>query len=301
MVNYFDDFPHVDLEDMAVRSQVVMEEALRTMAWGIAEETKKRTPRRQGSSWCLAYRVPRTGCGVVRNKEDRVTALENTIEDMEVLRDFPPGPVKHRALMHRGARNVAPEIRQALRLSANLLRSAPPRRLDAVNQEAPCLAFTDGAYEDGRASCGAAVFSPRLEKPLAFGFEVPEEVVAEWHGFGHEHVVAQAEMMPIVIVKQQFAQLLRGARVLDFIDNEGVKEALVAGVTKSEGCRKMLVEAMIQDANNNSLNWYTRIPSPSNVADAPSRLRWDILNEMLDYVRVTAEFDYSKWGIIRVV
>ena len=128
-----------------------------------------------------------------------------------------------------------------------------------MNQEPPCLVFTDGAYEDGAATCGAVMFSPRLKKPLAFGFEVPDTVVAEWHGFGHEHVIAQAEMMPIVIVKQRFAQLLRGARVLYFIDNEGGKEALVAGVTKSEGCRKMLVEAMIQDANNNSLKSHHQV------------------------------------------
>lgn len=191
------------------------------------------------------------------------------------------GPVKQRALMGKGVKGVTKEIRQALRLSANLLGTAPPRRLEALNHEPPCLVFTDGAYESGIASCGAVVFSPRLAKPIAFGLVVPEEVVSEWHGFGHEHVIAQAEVMPIVVIKRQFAQLLRGARGLFFIDDEGVKEALVAGVTKSEACRKMLVEAMIQDANNNSLNWYTRTPSPSNIADAPSRLRWDILDEMV--------------------
>ena len=108
-------------------------------------------------------------------------------------------------------------------------------------------------------------------------------------------------MLPIVVVKSQFPQLLRGARALFFIDNDGVKEAFVAGATKSEACRKMLVEAMILDAGNNSLNWYTRIPSPSNIADPPSTLRWDVLDEMIDYLKVTAEYDYKKWGRSRVV
>ena len=31
VVNYFDDFPHVDVEQVVVRSQVVMEEAMRTL------------------------------------------------------------------------------------------------------------------------------------------------------------------------------------------------------------------------------------------------------------------------------
>ena len=63
----------------------------------------------------------------------------------------------------------------------------------------------------------------------------------------------------------------------------------------------MLVEAMVRDASNNSLNWYTRIASPSNIADAPSRLRWDELSGMIDYVKVNAEFDYAEWGRVRVV
>ena len=44
VVNYFDDFPHVDVDSMAVKLQVVMEEAMRTLGWGIAEESKKRLP-----------------------------------------------------------------------------------------------------------------------------------------------------------------------------------------------------------------------------------------------------------------
>ena len=195
--------------------------------------------------------------------------------------------------MSRSVRGVTSEIRKALQLSANLLRTAPPRRLEAVNNEIPCLIFTDGAFESGTASCGAVVLSPRTDSPLAFGFKVPPKIVVEWQGFGHEHVIAQAEMLPIVIIKRHFPQLLRGARVLFFIDNEGVKEALVAGATKSEACRKMLTEAVIQDANNNSLNWYTRVPSPSNTIEAEVGL--------LDYVKVEVDLDYERWGQIRVV
>ena len=262
VVNYFDDFPHVDLERMVVRSQVVMEEAFRVLGWGIAEEAKKRTPparRLVVLGVVIDLNQSQDGVVVVRNKDERVDELEATITEVESLGVFPPataakvygrlnfaeaqcsgrwlapllGPVKQRALMARTVRGVTREIREALQTSAELLRQAPPRRLEAVNGEEPCLVFTDGAYEDGVATCGAVLISPRLERAIAFGFKIQDEIVADWHGYGHEHVIAQAEMLPIVIVKCQFAPLLKGARVLYFIDNEGVKEALVAGVTKS--------------------------------------------------------------------
>ena len=44
--------------------------------------------------------------------------------------------------------------------------------------------------------------------------------------------------------------MLRGSRVLFFIDNEGMKEAFVSGTTESKASRTktMLVEAMIQES-----------------------------------------------------
>ena len=103
-------------------------------------------------------------------------------------------------------------------------------------------------------------------------------------------------MMPVVICKQQFEHLFRRARVLFFIDNDGVKEAFVAGTTGSKASRRMLVEAMVQDACNDSLTWYARIPSPSNIADAPSRLNWQELDRMIVYDYVKVDLDYDRWG-----
>ena len=103
-------------------------------------------------------------------------------------------------------------------------------------------------------------------------------------------------MMPVVICKRQFRHLLRGARAIYLIDNEGVQEAFVSGSTKSKASRVMLVEAMFQDAQNDSLTWYTRVPSPSNIADAPSRLKWEELAEMIDCDIVQVELDYKLRG-----
>ena len=249
---------------------------------------------------------------LVKNKAERVDGLESAIVDMKDLNTFPPAtaakvygrlnfaeaqcsgrwlapimePAKRRAMMTKAVRHVTSEIEEALGLAAKLLRSAPPRRLDVLGKEPPCLVFTDGAYEQGVASCGAVIFSPKLARPLAFGFTVPEWIVDTWRAHGHEQVITQAELLPVVVVKKDFKEVTQGARVLYFIDNEGVKEALVTGVTKSIASRTMLVEAMLQDAYANSLNWYSKVPSPSNVADAPSRLKWKEVYETIDCVRV---------------
>lgn len=71
-----------------MKSQVVMEEALRVLGWVIADEVKKRTPpsrRFVVLGVVVALTQSQEGVVVVRNKEDRVTELGATINEMESL------------------------------------------------------------------------------------------------------------------------------------------------------------------------------------------------------------------------
>ena len=87
-------------------------------------------------------------------------------------------------------------------------------------------------------------------------------------------------MDPVLMVKRAARWLLKHARVIYFIDNEGVKEALVKGCSPALASRDMLVEVAKQEMWNNSLSWYARVPSPSNIADGVSRLEF---KEILSY------------------
>eukprot|EP00971_Amphidinium_carterae_P126107 2498176-Amphidinium_carterae.3 len=66
----------------------------------------------------------------------------------------------------------------------------------------------------------------------------------------------QAELTPTNRIQPYLSiaarELLREAKVIYFIDNEGVKESLASGSTRTLASKTL--------------------PSPSNIADAPSRL-----------------------------
>ena len=155
VVNYFDDFPHIDIEAMAVKSQVVMEEAMRTLGWGIAEEPKKRIPpSKKFVVLGVVIDLSQVGEGavVVRNKPERADELDVTIEEIRRLKSFPPSmaakvygrlnfaeaqcsgrwlapilePVKQRALMGRVVKHVTPEISTALALGGRLTEDSSP-------------------------------------------------------------------------------------------------------------------------------------------------------------------------------
>ena len=197
-------------------------------------------------------------------------------------------PVKRRALMPANVKWITEELVRSLKLCHQLMVKAPTRRISAVSTESPCL-------EPMR--IGVVIFSGRLEKPLVMSFKIPSHILDLWKKDGQEQLIAQVELMPIVVVKRQ-RHLIGSTRVIYFVDNEGVKEALVSGVTKSPASKTMLHECMIQDSTLNNLSWYTRIPSPSNIADAPSRMRLEEIAEFFQFELVEPVLDYMNWGRI---
>lgn len=267
-----------------------------------------------------------TSSGVVKvsNKPGRATEMEEVLVDVKKSGEFSPAmaakvqgrmmfaeaqccgrwlapvlePVKARSLMPSSVKWADEAIIHALSLCSRLLRESPCRRIGAVNVEPPCIVFTDGAYEDGVATAGAIVISPRASQAYVLSFQVPAELTDHWKRDGHEQVISQAELLPILLVKKQMRWALQDARVLYFIDNEGVKEALISGTTRSQASRDMLVECMIEDSQSNSLPWYARIASPSNLADAPSRLSLSEVEALFEVVKIEPVLNYRQWGKI---
>ncbi len=72
----------------------------------------------------------------------------------------------------------------------------------------------------------------------------------------------------------------------------------MAGTTKSKASRDMLIQCMVEDSRNDSLPWYARVLSPSNIADGPSRFCTDEIEALFPFDLVQPEFDYEEWGKI---
>ena len=165
---------------------------------------------------------------VVKNKPERIGELRETIKEAKETRTFSSAmaarvqgrllyaeaqcsgrwltpllePVKARALMPRTVRWLSPQIREALDACVLAMERAPDREIDLVCRAPPCLVFTDGAFEAG-ANCGAVVLSPRHRQAFVMGFQAPQDILAEWQKDGAKQVIAQAEMLPIALVKKQ--------------------------------------------------------------------------------------------------
>jgi len=142
------------------------------------------------------------------------------------------------------------------------------------------LLFVDGSADPApdlasgfRAGVGACALDPCLKKYAYFGAEVPQRILKHWTADGAKHVIAQAELLPILLSRRCFPDLLEGRPVICMVDNESARSAMIRG---SSGNRFSLeiVDAVIEhDMKDHSMVWYARVPSASNLADAPSRGR----------------------------
>ena len=138
---------------------------------------------------------------------------------------------------------------------------------------------------------GAVLFSPKLSQPQAFGLAVPEWIVASWKVAGASaQTIAQAELAPALLARLTWPDALRNAEVVHYIDNEGSKFSLIKGYSPSLTCARLLGDIWHEEARLGSLSWFERVPSPSNVADDPSRLVFT--NPMFRYVQACVP---SSW------
>jgi len=139
--------------------------------------------------------------------------------------------------------------------------------LDGAVDPDPC---TESGFKGGIGGC---LLDPSSRSYTYVGCFVPQAFLRKWGSTGAKQVIAQGEFLPALVARCLFSKELAGKPVLCFIDNESARNALIKG---SSPCALSaeIVEAVInQDLVDQALLWYSRVPSPSNLADDPSRGR----------------------------
>ena len=101
---------------------------------------------------------------------------------------------------------------------------------------------------------------------------VDPAVVEEWkRADNSQKVIHQAELLPTLAAVHIWKEELRGRRWIAFIDNDGARAALIGGTSRSRVSAGMVGAFWREAAAASSFPWLERVPSPSNVADPPSR------------------------------
>ena len=103
-----------------------------------------------------------------------------------------------------------------------------------------------------------------------FACRVPEPLVTEWF-LSYKHIIGLVEMYAVLVALETWDSWICGERILIFVDNWPVVDALVKGTSGQATWRDMLMAFERIDERQQTLHWVCRVPSSSNPADPPSR------------------------------
>ena len=170
------------------------------------------------------------------------------------------GPVNH-------------ELSSALTQLCRHLDIAPPRTITSKHQ-VPIMMFSDGAFEqqpgeEAVASVGAVLLDPVDRTYQFFKFTLSQRMVSALGATGNP--IHQVELLPILIAVRIWRSRLFKRPFLSFVDNEGAKAAMISGYSEHELSARIINLCHDELAELGASGWFDRVPSPANIADAPSR------------------------------
>ena len=161
------------------------------------------------------------------------------------------------------------------------VKASAPRRIPLLTELAPIVLLTDAAYECEKATFGAVIFDPVSMAMQFFGGTFAAQTVSDWRtdirlrsGKAEEkdeQVICQAELAVIPLAIATWSSLVKSREILVFIDNNPACDALVHGISGSHASSEMVKTTRLMCARLACAPWFDRVPSPSNLADDPSR------------------------------
>ena len=92
-----------------------------------------------------------------------------------------------------------------------------------------------------------------------------------------ETVIFECEMIAVSIALDLWKSELSNAGVVTFVDNDSARDSIISAKTSSAAAKIILRKILVDEENLGLDLWIARVPSPSNIADLPSRREVDLL------------------------
>lgn len=165
-----------------------------------------------------------------------------------------------------------------LRTFRNCLVSCRPREITPL-WDVPFLVFTDASFnpDDEAWPCGlgGVLVDNRGCQLSSFSVSLlPTDLLAL--GYPEKStVIFEAELLALLVALIVWRKQLRQRPCVAYIDNNSTRDVSISGSARTEPGRSLVAQLLEAEDVGGILAWYTRVPSSSNIADAPSRGKRD--------------------------
>ena len=84
-------------------------------------------------------------------------------------------------------------------------------------------------------------------------------------------VIFEAELLALVLCVKLWRKMLRNRPCVMYVDNNGTRDVAISGSARTWPGSSLVAALLKQEDAACLTAWYARVPSSSNIADAPSR------------------------------
>ena len=154
--------------------------------------------------------------------------------------------------------------------------NAPPLKLTPASLSTWVL-FTDGACEGEErnvGSIGAVLFNPHGKCVLTFGALVPSQIM-RFLGEQSLNPIYELEFMPVLVAFQLWSGLWTSSAVVCYLDNDAARSAFIRAYGATSHANTLISAFLEKELECQGKLWVGRVPTSSNIADAPSCLEFD--------------------------
>ena len=299
---FFDDYVVFAQDPHARNTEAAVELLFKLLGWNFAIDGDKATSFGDEFS-ALGVRVNLGEASLGRvsfiNTEKRIKELSDAIEkiiekgSMTVLESqklrgrmqFADGQIFGRlgklcmkaitnhAFLKRG--NILEKATvDALRRFVIFLKHAEPRNLQLASDSVWTI-YTDACYEPHRqdwvCGLGGVLVNPMGHKVAFFSIELSVEQRSSLGAEFKKTIIFEAELLAMVLAFSVWRSIIGSSSLICFVDNNSARDVAISGCGRNCVANSLVEFLLKLEMASNVTPWYTRVPTPSNVADDPSR------------------------------
>ena len=182
---------------------------------------------------------------------------------------------------YKGHNRLPVVIREALHFFVALLNimGLMPRRINLrAQRRRPLLVWSDASYENGVGLLGFVIYDPDTQTWYHSSRQVPRAIIESF--IKKKQYIGQCEILAAVCVYFTLPDLCRDREIIHWIDNESAIQGLKNGYSPKGDSAKLIHAFHMFNAGLKADVWFEYVESEANVADAPSRNDFEML-EML--------------------
>ena len=310
--SYYDDFIVVCKKGDEENTDRMVRQFFSTLGWELSSDAEKDRPFDSSFS-ALGVRFDLGACGdgrlLVSNTEGRREELTSCMSDIlesQKLTVVEATSLRSRLLFAesqifgRMAKQslkviggvglglsdmspLSPEVVQSLEWMRDRVLKGPPREINIMGRDT-CRIFLDGACtpkDNSVAWSGTSIGGVLCDNSgnilRFFGEVLPDSITSRWSEGIREQLVYEAEVLPYSVALSLWQDYIRDSCLFVYIYNEASRFSWIAGTADRSLVQKMIHRALCLEADISTYPYFNRVPSHSNLADDPSRGKFDTL------------------------